>query len=77
MAVRDQISELLFSSFGFDGRRDEEVAEVEAVVDQLMAAVAGAWDAGYIAGHSNAMRQMSDEPDAPKSPNPYLIAGAS
>lgn len=29
------------------------------------------WDAGYIAGHSHAMRQMSDEPHAPKPINPY------
>lgn len=29
------------------------------------------WNEGYIAGHSNAMRKMSDEPNAPKSPNPY------
>lgn len=35
---------------------------------RLMAQI---WEAGYTAGHSNAMRQMSDEPDAPKTPNPY------
>ena len=37
------------------------------------------WNEGYVAGHSNAMRQMSDEPDAPKSPNPYapVVGGSS
>ena len=32
---------------------------------------AKAWDRGYTAGHSNAMRRMSDEPNAPTSRNPY------
>jgi len=32
---------------------------------------AEAWDEGYTSGHSNAMRRMSDEPDAPTTPNPY------
>lgn len=32
---------------------------------------AEAWDEGYRSGHSNAMRQMSDEPNAPTTPNPY------
>lgn len=32
---------------------------------------AKAWDRGYAAGHSNAMRRMSDEPHAPTSRNPY------
>ncbi|UUW88371.1 hypothetical protein [Pimelobacter simplex] len=30
-----------------------------------------AWDEGYGSGHSNAMRRMSDEPNAPTTPNPY------
>lgn len=30
-----------------------------------------AWEKGYASGFSNAMRRMSDEPDAPTSPNPY------
>ena len=30
-----------------------------------------AWDRGYTSGGSNAMRRMSDEPNAPTSPNPY------
>lgn len=30
-----------------------------------------AWDQGYASGSSNAMRRMSDEPSAPKTPNPY------
>ena len=33
--------------------------------------VAAAWQEGYTSGHSNAMRQMSDEPNAPTTPNPY------
>lgn len=32
---------------------------------------ASIWDEGYRSGFSNAMRQMSDEPNAPKTPNPY------
>jgi hypothetical protein len=39
--------------------------------DLLTNALAAAWEKGYTSGHSNAMRQMSDEPNAPKSPNPY------
>ena len=35
---------------------------------------AKAWDRGYVAGHSNAMRRMSDEPNAPSSRNPYRPA---
>lgn len=34
---------------------------------------AEAWDRGYTSGHSNAMRQMSDEPNAPTTPNPFLV----
>lgn len=30
-----------------------------------------AWGEGYGSGHSNAMRQMSDEPNAPTTTNPY------
>lgn len=33
-----------------------------------------AWDEGYRSGLSNAMRRMSDEPDAPTTPNPYRAA---
>lgn len=34
-------------------------------------ALAKVWDRGYASGFSNAMRRMSDEPDAPTTPNPY------
>lgn len=34
-----------------------------------------AWDEGYTSGHSNAMRYMSDEPNAPRTPNPYRSEG--
>lgn len=37
----------------------------------VTAAKAEAWDEGYASGHSNAMRRMSDEPNAPTTPNPY------
>ena len=30
-----------------------------------------AWEQGFASGHSNAMRRMSDEPDAPIPTNPY------
>jgi hypothetical protein len=39
--------------------------------------LAEAWERGRVSGHSNAMRQMSDEPDAPNTANPYLDAGAN
>jgi hypothetical protein len=42
---------------------------------QIDSALAVAWDRGYTSGHSNAMRQMSDEPDAPPTPNPYRTEG--
>lgn len=32
---------------------------------------AEAWEEGYRSGFSNAMRRMSDEPEAPTTPNPY------
>lgn len=34
-----------------------------------------AWDQGYTSGHSNAMRRMSDEPNAPTTVNPYAKKG--
>lgn len=34
-------------------------------------AVKKAWAEGYTAGHSVAMRRMSDEPNAPDAVNPY------
>ena len=34
---------------------------------------AEAWEMGYRSGFSNAMRRMSDEPDAPSTPNPYRV----
>lgn len=33
--------------------------------------MAQGWERGYTAGHSIAMRRMSDEPGAPTPPNPY------
>jgi hypothetical protein len=35
------------------------------------------WAEGYRSGYSNAMRRMSDEPNAPTTPNPYRIAGGA
>jgi hypothetical protein len=40
----------------------------------IVTAQADAWDQGYTSGHSNAMRRMSDEPNAPTTPNPYRAA---
>lgn len=34
-----------------------------------------AWDQGYRSGYSNAMRQMSDEPNAPRTVNPFSDEG--
>lgn len=42
----------------------------ERLID-ITSDLAQAWEEGYTSGHSNAMRQMSDEPNAPKSSNPY------
>lgn len=36
-----------------------------------------AWDQGYRLGFSNAMRRMSDEPNAPTTPNPYRSPDAA
>jgi hypothetical protein len=35
------------------------------------ALMVGAWDDGYTAGHSRAMRRMSDEPNVEPAVNPY------
>jgi hypothetical protein len=45
-------------------------AALEALPDRR----ADGWDEGYRSGFSNAMRRMSDEPDAPETPNPYREA---
>lgn len=42
-----------------------------AITEEAARALAQAWEAGYTSGHSNAMRKMSDEPNAPTTPNPY------
>lgn len=44
---------------------------IAAVNDALRETAERAWNEGYTSGHSNAMRRMSDEPNAPTSPNPY------
>lgn len=41
------------------------------IAEREAAARAEAWDQGYRSGLSNAMRRMSDEPNAPTTPNPY------
>jgi hypothetical protein len=55
--------------------REAHLAVLAARDAQVAAtARADAWDEGYVSGHSNAMRRMSDEPNAPTSPNPYRAA---
>lgn len=49
----------------------EVVMDLKMVGDAAKAALKEAWQKGYTSGHSNAMRQMSDEPNAPTAPNPY------
>jgi uncharacterized membrane protein len=57
----------------------EEVAEWlvetqrtnEEALNVIETYMAHAWNLGYASGHSNAMRRMSDEPNAPRTPNPY------
>lgn len=58
-----------------DGCRSDAKPHDPAPVGETPEQVAAeAWDKGYVAGHSDAMRRMSDEPNAPTSPNPYRIA---
>lgn len=53
----------------------EATCELRAAVESILREHAErAWDEGYRSGHSNAMRRMSDEPNAPTSPNPYRAA---
>ena len=52
-------------------RRHVADALAPVVARWLAEARAEAWDEGYRSGHSNAMRRMSDEPNAPTTPNPY------
>lgn len=53
---------------------EPECADVANVLaPHVMVLLAQAWGQGYASGHSNAMRRMSDEPDAPTSPNPYRL----
>jgi len=52
----------------------QHIARAVIAEAALDTARADAWDQGYGFGHSNAMRQMSDEPNAPTSPNPYRAA---
>lgn len=47
----------------------------ERVNELTREALAEAWDQGYASGHSNAMRRMSDEPNAPTTLNPYTVEG--
>ena len=64
--VVDALTEAMHPEFGYEWHEPDGII-YRAVRD----AKAEAWDAGYRSGHSNAMRQMSDEPDAPKTPNPH------
>lgn len=48
------------------------IAAVELIIaKRVTTARAETWTNGYLSGYSNAMRRMSDEPDAPTTPNPY------
>ena len=49
----------------------DEIAEALLASPALATLRAHDWDKGYTSGHSNAMRRMSDEPNAPTTPNPY------
>lgn len=51
-----------------DCRRDAAALLASPALATLRAQ---AWDQGYTSGHSNAMRRMSDEPNAPTTPNPH------
>lgn len=56
---------------------DEDDGMGAGLVADVLLAIQKAWDEGYTSGHSNAMRRMSDEPNAPTTPNPYRAALAT
>lgn len=50
-----------------------EIGENESQTSFTLRVIrAEAWERGRRAGFSNAMRRMSDEPNAPEPKNPYL-----
>lgn len=49
----------------------QTASERQARAEQTTKALADVWAEGYKAGHSRAMRFMSDEPYVNHSPNPY------
>lgn len=59
---------------GYDAyeRANQATDEIWDLVEPTVReAKAAAWSNGYASGFSNAMRRMSDEPNAPITPNPY------
>lgn len=66
--------ERFIASDGAGAMRGLVVYEVADYLEPIIRArEAKAWDGGYVSGHSNAMRRMSDEPDAPTTANPYRL----
>lgn len=61
----------MYDGEDYDDRHYLRVAQDR--IRYLEAQMAYIWDDGYVSGHSNAMRQMSDEPGLPPTPNPYRL----
>ena len=63
-----ELAEQMDDTIGFRG---VATALRALVTTEDRATIERVWDEGYRSGHSNAMRRMSDEPNAPTTPNPY------
>jgi hypothetical protein len=74
------MSEPVRTQFILNGRyvSDPDVEDLMAAYTKLSEFLnpirAAAWDEGYKAGHSRAMRRMSDEPNVEDAINPYRSA---
>ena len=74
---RDEVSRTLHGASWYDDRHVEVLnlsTAIGRVIPFLVRARVEAWDKGYRAGKSIAMRRMSDEPGAADYPNPHRRA---
>lgn len=72
--LRERLSEALddvLPEAGFEGLFEDVFTRL---LPLIAAERAEAWGEGYRSGKSNAMRRMSDEPNAPTTANPYRAA---
>lgn len=77
-AEMENLADRLHDYLWEPGEAGYSMQECREIVDALglAALLARVWDEGYKSGHSNAMRRMSDEPNAPTTPNPYRREGS-